>query len=164
MNTAQLLTDLEHRGVVLHIVGDRLKWKAPRGALTELDLQSLATNKTEILAALTAELEVERADLLLWGECYAWPSVRVDELVIDHGDASWSEWVAHALSADFETVRTVCYWHEGERDEWLANKAEISEEPMCAYCGATPASIGANGCFYCDTHTLLGTLKRPVNR
>jgi len=125
MNTAQLLTDLEHRGVVLHIVGDRLKWQAPRGALTTADRAALAANKAEILAALAAELEADRADLLAWGGCYAWPSVRVDELVIDHGAAAWTAWTAIASASDLERVRSsVCFWQEGERQPVLA---EVSE-------------------------------------
>lgn len=144
MNTAQLLTNLEHRGVVLHIVGDRLKWKAPRGALTELDRQALSAHKTEILAALAAELEADRADVLEWGECYAWPSVRVapkreadfplltadlDELVIPGGRAAWSAWAATASASDLERVRmSACYWQEGERDEWPTTlRSEVSE-------------------------------------
>jgi len=136
MNTAQLLTDLEHRGVVLHIVGDRIKWKAPRGALTELDRQALAAHKTEILTALAAELEADRVALLAWGECYCWPSVRVapkreadfplmaadtDELLIPSGRVAWLAWTAAASASDLERVRmSACYWQDDERQAVLA--------------------------------------------
>jgi len=53
MSAAELLTDLQQRGVTITAEGDRLKIKAPRGILTQELRERLAKSKPDIIAALT---------------------------------------------------------------------------------------------------------------
>jgi amino acid adenylation domain-containing protein len=53
MTTTQLLTDLSQIGVELWVEGDRLRYRAPKGVLTEDLRTQLTENKAEILALLT---------------------------------------------------------------------------------------------------------------
>jgi hypothetical protein len=47
-----LLADLTCRGVELRPDGDRLRWRAPAGVVTEQDLAALRAVKVELLALL----------------------------------------------------------------------------------------------------------------
>ena len=55
MNPAALLSDLHSRGVELTAEGDRLRYRAPRGALSPELLADLRSHKAEILAELTQD-------------------------------------------------------------------------------------------------------------
>jgi hypothetical protein len=50
-----LLDGLHRRGVRLRIDGDRLRWFAPVGVVTDADLNALRDHKAEVLAILREE-------------------------------------------------------------------------------------------------------------
>ena len=52
MNAETLIDGLHRRGVRLRIDGDRLRWVAPVGVMTEADLSALRQHKPEVLAIL----------------------------------------------------------------------------------------------------------------
>ena len=52
MNVETLIDDLHRRGVRLHINGDRLRWFAPVGVVTEADLSALRQYKANVLAII----------------------------------------------------------------------------------------------------------------
>lgn len=53
MTAADLLRDLLSRGVELRAEGDRLRWRAPPGVVTQEVLEILAERKAEILTLLS---------------------------------------------------------------------------------------------------------------
>ena len=55
MSATALLDDLHRRGVRLRVDGDRLRWVAPVGVVTEVDLSALRDHKTEVLAIIREE-------------------------------------------------------------------------------------------------------------
>ncbi len=55
MNVSALLDGLHRRGVRLHINGERLRWFAPVGVMTEADLSALRDHKAEVLAIIREE-------------------------------------------------------------------------------------------------------------
>ncbi len=61
MNVSALLDGLHKRGVRLRIDGDRLRWFAPVGVVTEADLSALREHKAEVLAILR-EAETDRIE------------------------------------------------------------------------------------------------------
>ena len=61
MNTQALIDSLHRRGVRLRFDGDRLRWFAPVGVVTEADLSALRDHKAEVLAILREE-EVDRIE------------------------------------------------------------------------------------------------------
>ena len=52
MSAAAILDDLHRRGVRFRVNGDRLRWRAPEGVVTEADLSALRENKPEVLAII----------------------------------------------------------------------------------------------------------------
>ncbi len=61
MSAAALLDGLHRRGVRLRIDGDRLRWFAPVGVVTEADLNALRDHQAEVLAILR-EAEIDRIE------------------------------------------------------------------------------------------------------
>ena len=61
MNVPVILADLHRRGVRLRFDGDRLRWFAPVGVVTEADLSALREHKVEVLAILREE-ETDRVE------------------------------------------------------------------------------------------------------
>ncbi len=55
MNIHVLLDRLNRSGVRLHIDGDRLRWFAPVGIVTEADLAALREHKPDVLAIIREE-------------------------------------------------------------------------------------------------------------
>ncbi len=55
MNVETLIDGLHRRGVRLRFDGDRLRWFAPVGIVTEADLAALREHKAEVLAILREE-------------------------------------------------------------------------------------------------------------
>jgi hypothetical protein len=55
MNVETLINGLHRRGVRLRFDGDRLRWFAPVGVVTEADLTALRQHKAEVLAILREE-------------------------------------------------------------------------------------------------------------
>ncbi|MGC1377496.1 MAG: hypothetical protein WA821_14785, partial [Anaerolineales bacterium] len=52
MNADELLEFFRNNSIELNVVDDKIKFKAPRGFMTEEVLDSLKTNKNEIIALL----------------------------------------------------------------------------------------------------------------
>ena len=52
MNVADIIAAFKARGVSLSTVGDRLRFEAPEGVLTDADRERLRTHKADIIAAL----------------------------------------------------------------------------------------------------------------
>src|SRR5215468_3017376 len=52
-----LLANLRRRGVEIEAVGDRLRWRTPKGVVSQADLTALKAAKSELLAALESEGE-----------------------------------------------------------------------------------------------------------
>jgi hypothetical protein len=60
MNAAELIIELETRGVQIEVTGDRLRVDAPKGAITPELREALVACKAEVLAILnTADDEIE---------------------------------------------------------------------------------------------------------
>jgi hypothetical protein len=55
MSVSALLDGLHRRGVRLRTNGNRLRWFAPVGVVTEADLNALRDHKAEVLAILREE-------------------------------------------------------------------------------------------------------------
>ncbi len=55
MSVSALLDGLHRRGVRFRIDGERLRWFAPVGVMTEADLSALREHKAEVLAILREE-------------------------------------------------------------------------------------------------------------
>jgi hypothetical protein len=54
MTASALLADLTRRGVRLEVKGERLKWRAPSGQISEADKAAIRTHKPELLHLLRA--------------------------------------------------------------------------------------------------------------
>ena len=61
MTEEALLDDLHRRGVRLRIDGERLRWFAPVGVVTEADLSALREHKAEVLVIIREE-EADRIE------------------------------------------------------------------------------------------------------
>ena len=55
MNVETLIDGLHRRGVRLHVNGDKLRWVAPVGVMTDADLFALREHKPEVLAILSEQ-------------------------------------------------------------------------------------------------------------
>lgn len=55
MTAPALLDHLHRRGVRFRVDGDRLRWIAPAGVVTEADLTALREHKANVLAVLREE-------------------------------------------------------------------------------------------------------------
>ncbi len=55
MNVQTLLDGLHRRGARFSVDGDRLRWVAPVGVMTEADLSALRHSKPEVLAIIREE-------------------------------------------------------------------------------------------------------------
>ncbi len=55
MKVSALIDGLHRRGVRLRIDGERVRWFAPVGVVTEADLNALRDHKAEVLAILREE-------------------------------------------------------------------------------------------------------------
>ena len=67
MNVEALIDGLHRRGVRFHVNGDRLRWFASVGVMTEADLSALRDSKPEVLAIIReqdADRTEERAAIL----------------------------------------------------------------------------------------------------
>lgn len=78
MNSARLLLDLHQRGVEIRVDGDRVRWRAPSGALVPDDLDLVRAHRDEVLDLLdafeerAAILEFEHGMTRADAECAAW--------------------------------------------------------------------------------------------
>ena len=52
MTSSEILTELDRRGVVLEPNGDKLRYRAPQGALTPKLREAITENKAEIISTL----------------------------------------------------------------------------------------------------------------
>ena len=55
MSAETLVNDLHRRSVRLRVDGDRLRWFAPVGVVTDADLSALRDHKAEVLAIIREE-------------------------------------------------------------------------------------------------------------
>lgn len=60
MTAAALLADLRHRDVVLFVEGGRLRYRGPRGAMTDADRAAVVDHRAELLALLGFAMDLER--------------------------------------------------------------------------------------------------------
>ncbi|MBI4506416.1 MAG: hypothetical protein HY691_12840 [Chloroflexi bacterium] len=87
---AALLADLRARGVELVAAGDRLRWRAPAGVLSEQDRAALAENKSALLRLLAAK-----------GAAVAEANYRADPRPdIAHDHQRWTHLLACAFALD----------------------------------------------------------------
>ena len=63
MDTTTLLRKLAQRGVTLQVVGDRLRWQGPKGAMTPALRAALVDNKAEVRRRLGPQRPAKRGDL-----------------------------------------------------------------------------------------------------
>ncbi|QBS37116.1 hypothetical protein E1B22_03775 [Thermaerobacter sp. FW80] len=75
MTAAALLTELRRRGVEVWADGDRLCYRAPRGALTPELREAVRAHKGELLAVLRSD-RPRFWPLEAWQEEWGWVSVR----------------------------------------------------------------------------------------
>ena len=61
MSVRALLDGLHRRGVRLRIDGERVRWLAPVGIMTEVDLSALREHKAEVLTILREE-QIDRIE------------------------------------------------------------------------------------------------------
>lgn len=61
MNVPAIIDRLHVRGVRLYADGDRLRWQAPTGVMTDADLSALREYKADVLAILR-EAEADRIE------------------------------------------------------------------------------------------------------
>ena len=59
MSVTALLADLAQAGITLTAEGDKLRYQAPAGALTEERRQAILRHRAELLALLTLQSEAE---------------------------------------------------------------------------------------------------------
>ena len=52
MSAAALIAELSGRGIELTITGDRVRWRAPKGAMTGEMIEALRLHKSAVLALL----------------------------------------------------------------------------------------------------------------
>jgi hypothetical protein len=124
MNAAEVLVDLQAKGVALAPDGDRLRWRAPKGAMTPELLARVREAKPALLALLSRPVPASDGDRTDWRE---WFEERA--AVIEHdGQAPRPEAEARA----FECAVV----------EWLNRNPAPSSPGWCAGCG-NPESAGA---------------------
>jgi hypothetical protein len=70
MILADMLKGLSDRGVRMSVLGDRLRWLAPSGVLTEVEKLTFVSRKKEILTALLCGSDGCDADLLSCWLCW----------------------------------------------------------------------------------------------
>ena len=67
MSAAAILDDLHRRGVRFLVRGEKLRWRAPEGVVTEADLSALRQHKAEAMAIIReadADAFEERAGII----------------------------------------------------------------------------------------------------
>ena len=96
MSAVELLTELHSRGIQLEAAGDRLRFDAPKGALTPELRQSMAEHKAELLELVDRRLRtsatdlVAVAELLVAGSALGWPELSIaPHLAIGAGEDAW---------------------------------------------------------------------------
>ena len=100
MNAAELLAELNRRGVALEAVGDRLRYDAPKGALTPELRAAMAEHKAELLELIDRRLRtsatdlVAVAELLVAGQMLGWCELPIaPHLAIRAGEAAWLQFL-----------------------------------------------------------------------
>ena len=128
MTPARLLTALRARGVRLEAAGNRLRWQAPHGVVTDDDLVALRAAKPVLLKILAIEAEPPIAQLERdWRAVYA----RARELVTAAGmDSDPAEIEATARVLLEPATRPAPLAHGPLRSEWLRRCGELE---TCGY-------------------------------
>ncbi len=65
MSPADFLAELRQRGGVLHLDGDQVRCRAPRGVMTETIVDYMRRHKTELIALLATEAALDPDGLRL---------------------------------------------------------------------------------------------------
>ena len=102
MNAPELLAELQGRGVVLEAVGGRLRFDAPRGALTPALRQAMQQHKGELLELAERHLRTQArdlvavAELLVAGHALGWPELAIGPgLSVRAGEDAWTRFLEH---------------------------------------------------------------------
>ena len=100
MNATELLAELHSRGVVLEAAGERLRYDAPKGALTPELRAALAEHKAELLELVDPRVRTQATDLvavaelLVAGQMLGWRELRVaPHLTILAGQEHWNRFL-----------------------------------------------------------------------
>ena len=147
-STVALIDELRGRGVEFAVAGERLHWRAPRGAMTPGLVDALRQHKGEVMALL--ENDVDDAGL-------------VDESVLaGHAwDAETTQLIRWFLGTEppsepFELERAVTIAHPGEYWEYLIGDSAAGPGKGRSYYGAFEANLrrlyqlfgpGRQGCW-----------------
>ena len=86
----------------LEAAGGRLRYDAPRGALTPKLRRAMAEHKAALLGLVEKRLRTESTDLILVaelliaGQMLGWPALRIGpHLAILAGEANWTRFLEH---------------------------------------------------------------------
>ena len=151
MNTAELLTEVQRRGIQLRAEGASLRYRAPKGTLTADLRAKLKAHKAELLTALekpTAERTAQDHGLTLADLKQAagpdWPEIENDPATLE------------ALARAIQTRRM------RERGEVPPHYTSTTS---CAHCGPVPIFPGAServlGCPWCFNRIRRLPVPRP---
>lgn len=124
MNAAEVLSDLQGRGVALAPEGNRLRWWAPRGAMTPELVERLRQCKPALLALLSRAASATERDRTDWRSRYEERAAMIEH---DGG----------VLRRDAEARAFEC-----AIVEWLNRNPAPSAPDGCADCGK-PEEAGA---------------------
>src|SRR5919197_4011240 len=102
VTAAELLAELQGRGVRLEAIGGRLRYDAPKGALTPELRRAMAAHKAEILGLVEQHLRTQAMDivavaqLLVAGQALGWPRLALGPgLSLRAGEDAWTRFLEH---------------------------------------------------------------------
>ncbi|MCL2895832.1 non-ribosomal peptide synthetase [Brenneria tiliae] len=144
MNTPELLRDLNQAGIELWCEGDKVRYRAPAGSMTDRRIALLRRHKSELLAVLAQQQRcwlsdpaqrfapypltdlqsaylLGRRDLFTLGgvDCHGYLEFRFDELNVSRLEQAWQDMV-HT----HDMLRTIV--HENGTQQTLATIPEIT--------------------------------------
>ena len=102
MTSKELLAELQNRGVALEAVGGRLRYDAPKGALTPALRRAMAAHKAELLGLVKQHLRTQATDivavaeLLVAGQALGWLELAIGPgLSLRAGEDAWTRFLEH---------------------------------------------------------------------
>jgi len=113
MSTAELLTDLQSRGVTITAEGDRLKIKAPKGTITPELRERLTASKSDIIAALQMPSRPE-LEAICRRACADFPDVEPERLRRFLEVAEDPEWCSERIARHLARRMSEGLIREGE--------------------------------------------------
>ena len=144
MTTAELIAKLHEQGVNLWFEGERIRFRAPKGALTPALRAELAARKTEVLASLRAEAAgsgrvhpTSFSQQSIWllhqqapeSEAY---HVGVPMLICDELDVAALGQALQALTDRHATLRTTYEFVDGTLSQRIAGAVRVASETRAA--------------------------------